>query len=684
MPTTRSLTLSAALAAAAAALILLHACEDPARENDLGAAAATAVRTLTISGTGGGTGTVTSSPAGINCSVTAGVAAATGCSATFATTATVTLTAIARTGSSFVGWLGACTGLVTCRPVMSQNRAVTARFLKGPFTLKIAGGGSGTGSGRVRSQAGLSPAIDCAITAGAAAGTGCSASYPAGTAVTLTAAAASGQSFAGWSTPCAGSGSCQLTVRDPRTIFAAFSPAGTNSSAIRGKWGAPFATNVLAVHAHLLPTGKVFFWGKQGQARLWDPAHPTAAFVDVTKAYPIYCTGHTFLPDGRLLIVGGSLPTSGMPKGDSRGAIYDPATNGWSTAAAMAQGRYYPTLLAMPSGRILALSGSDQTGAVVTVPEIGDGASWKRLTGATLAIPNPYYPAMFIAPNGKVFLAGFPATSRYLSVAGTGGWTAVADRKVADRTMGSAVMYAPGKILYVGGGDPPTSSAEVIDLNQGSPGWRLVAPMRFARRQTNATILADGSILVTNGTSGPGFNDFTSPVFDAERWNPATESWSLMARESAGRTYHSTTLLLPDGRVLSGGSGEGGGVSYAASQLTLQIFSPPYLFNADGTLAPRPSVTSAPSRLTYGQSFTVQTPSAASVTRGTLIRLSSVTHAFNQSQLIYPLAFSPSGSGAVTATAPANANLAPPGPYMLFLLNAKGVPSQARMISVGP
>jgi WD40 repeat protein len=684
MPATRSLTLSAALATAAAALVLLHACEDPARESDFSAATATTLRTLTITGNGSGNGTVTSSPVGINCAITAGVAAATGCSARFATTATVTLTAKAKSGSSFVGWLGTCTGLVTCAPGMSQNRAVTARFLKGPFTLKVLGGGSGTGSGRVRSQTGLSPAINCAITSGAAAASGCSAAYPAGTIVTLTATAATGQTFSGWSTPCGATGSCTLTVKEPRTIFAAFSPAGTNASALRGKWGAPFATNVLAVHAHLLPTGKVFFWGKKGEARLWDPAHPTAPFVDVTKAYPIYCTGHTFLPDGRLLIVGGSLPTSGKPKGDSRGAIYDPATNAWSAAAPMAQGRYYPTLLALPSGQVLAVSGSDQTGAVVTVPEIGDGVSWQRLTGATLAIPDPYYPAMFIAPSGKVFLAGFPATSRYLSLSGMGGWTAVADRKVADRTMGSAVMYAPGKILYVGGGDPPTSSAEVIDLNQSSPSWRLIASMRFARRQTNATILADGSILVTNGTSGPGFNDFTRPVFDAERWNPATESWSLMARESAGRTYHSTTLLLPDGRVLSGGSGEGAGVDYASSQLTLQIFSPPYLFNADGTLASRPAVTSAPSRLTYGQSFTVQTPSSATVTRGTLIRLSSVTHAFNQSQLIYPLTFSPSGSGAVTATAPADPNLAPPGPYMLFLLNNKGVPSHARMISVGP
>jgi hypothetical protein len=683
MPTVRPLTTIAALAAAGAALALLHACEDPARESELTAAAATTVKTLTISGGGTGNGTVTSSPAGITCTITNGVAGASGCSAQFGTTVTVTLTAKAKSGSSFVGWLGACTGLTACQPVMSQNRAVTARFLKGPFTLKVAGGGSGTGSGRVRSQTGLSPAIDCTITSGTAASTGCSAAYPAGTSVTLSATAATGQSFAGWSTPCGGTGSCQLTMTEPRTMFASFTPAGSSTAAIRGKWGAPFATNILAVHAHLLPTGKVFFWGRTGEARLWDPAHPSAGFVDVTKTYQLYCTGHTFLPDGRLLIVGGAISTVGNPKGDARGTIYNPSTNGFTTATPMAQGRYYPTLTTLPSGKILVVSGSDQTGAVVTIPEIGDGVTWRRLTTAPLSIPTPYYPAMFIAPNGKVFLAGFPATTRYLAVAGTGSWTTVATRKVADRTMGSAVMYAPGKILYVGGGDPPTNSAEVIDL-QAAPSWRLVSPMRFARRQTNATILADGSVLVTNGSSGPGFNDFTRPVYDAELWNPATESWSLMARESAGRTYHSTTLLLPDGRVLSGGSGEGGGVDYANSQLTLQVFTPPYLYNADGTLASRPAISSAPNRLTYGQSFTVQTPNAASVTRGTLIRLSSVTHAFNQSQLIYPLTFTPSGTGAVAATAPANANLAPPGPYMLFLLNAKGVPSLGRMVSVGP
>ena len=547
--------------------------------------------------------------------------AATGCSATFASTATVTLAAKAKSGSSFVGWLGACTGLVSCRPVMSQNRSATARFLKGPFTLKIAGGGSGTGSGRVRSQTGLSPAINCAITSGAAAASGCSASYPAGTAVTLTATATTGHTFAGWSTPCAGSGNCQLTVRDPRTVFVAFSPAGTNASAVRGKWGTPFATNVLAVHAHLLPTGKVFFWGKQGQARLWDPAHPTAAFVDVTKAYPIYCTGHTFLSRWTTAHRGGSLPTSGKPKGDSRGAIYDPATNGWSTAAAMAQGRYYPTLLALPSGRILAVSGSDQTGAVVTVPEIGDGVSWQRLTGATLAIPEPDYPAMFIAPNGKVFLAGFPATSRYLSVEGTGGWTAVADRKVADRTMGSAVMYAPGKILYVGGGDPPTNSAKSsISTRARQLAAGGADALRAASDQRH--ILADGSILVTNGTSGPGST--TSPArcsMPSCGIRPPNRGRSWRGRARDGRTTP-PRCCCPTAGCSRAGAVKAGGWTTPASQLTLQVFSPPVSVQRrrHAGLAAGPHLGAEPT--VYEQSFTVQTPSAASVTRGTLIRLS--------------------------------------------------------------
>ena len=452
---------------------------------------------------------------------------------------------------------------------------------------------------------------------------------------------------------------------------------GPNTTGL-GRWEPLFNTPVVGVHTHLLITGKVLIWGDEGDAQLWTPG---GGFTAVPKTHRIYCSAHTFLPDGRLLVVGG---TSTGTLGLRLSAIFNPSSGSWSAAASMAQGRYYATTTTLPSGDILAVSGHDTTKAVVTIPEVGNGNAWRRLTSAPLSIPDPYYPAMFVAPNGKVFMAGFPQMTQYLDVGGTGAWTPVGNRIVADRKLGSAVMYAPGKILYAGGGDPPTATAEVIDLNQASPSWRSVGRMAFARRQMNATLLADGTVLVTGGTSSPGFNNQAGSVRSAELWNPATESWRTLAAESRDRTYHGTSLLLPTGQVLSSGSGEGGGIPYARSDFTGQIFNPPYLFNADGTPAVRPRIGSAPARLSYGQSFTVETPDAASITRGTLIRLSSVTHAFNMSQLNYPLTFSAAGATTLGTTAPPSGNLAPPGPYMLFLIDASGTPSVARMVMVGP
>jgi hypothetical protein len=544
-------------------------------------------------------------------------------------------------------------------------------------TLTVKGNG-GSGSGVVTST----PAgIHCTITVGVAATTGCKAQFNKGVVVTLTQVPQAGHTFKTWSNACSGTGTCKVSMTVNRTVAARFLTGGPSPLATKGRWESPVTSPVVGIHVSLLPTGRVLLWGREGEAQLWNPANPGAGFVQVTAPYELFCSGHTFLSDGRLMVTGGhSVGTSGIP----RTVVYDPATSSWTITGSMAQGRYYPTTTVLPNGEVLAMAGADEAKAPVAIPEIGNGSTWRRLTTASLAIPSPYYPAMFLAPNGKVFLAGFPQTSRYLDVGGTGAWTTVADRQVADRTMGSAVMYSPGKILYVGGGDPPTSSAEVIDLNEPSPSWRTVPGMAFARRQLNATILADGRVLVTHGTSGAGFNNVTSSIRAAELWNPATESWSTVASEATARTYHSAALLLPDARVLTSGSGEGGDVLYENSNFTAQVFTPPYLFNPDGTLAPRPTITSAVSTISYTQPFTVETPEAGSVSRGTLIRLSSVTHAFNQSQLIYPLTFAATGPTTLTSVGPASANLAPPGPYMLFLINGSGVPSVAKMVTVGP
>jgi hypothetical protein len=207
--------------------------------------------------------------------------------------------------------------------------------------------------------------------------------------------------------------------------------------------------------------------------------------------------------------------------------------------------------------------------------------------------------------------------------------------------------------------------------------------MAFGRRQHNLTVLADGTVLATGGnSSGAGLVDLNAGVYAAEQWNPASGQWRTLAAESITRQYHSTALLLPDGRVLS----SGGGICGTCDQVgylgkNAQVFSPPYLFQADGTLAPRPTIDSAPAATSYGAAMEIATANPASIQKVALVRLGAVTHSNNMEQRYIPLSFT-AGAGSLTASAPANANIAPPGFYMLFIIDANGVPSVARMVIV--
>ena len=336
----------------------------------------------------------------------------------------------------------------------------------------------------------------------------------------------------------------------------------------------------------------------------------------------------------------------------------------------MNAGRWYPTVTVLANGDVLVVSGSiDDIVGVNPVPQVfqvGSG-TWRNLA----ELGQDLYPQMLLAPNGKVFNSGPTRDTRYLDTAGSGTWSFVAKRVGPYRDYGSAVMYAPGKVLVMGGGDPPTNTAEVIDLNQPSPTWRAVGSMAVARRQLNATLLPDGNVLVTGGTSSPGFNDPAGAVHAAELWNPTTEQWTTLASSSGiPRVYHSTAVLLPDGRVLSmGGNGD--------PQRNSEIYSPPYLFK--GT---RPTITSAPTSVAYGQSFFVETPDAAAISKVTMLRLSSVTHAFDMSQHISTLSFS-QATGGLNVVAPSGGTAAPPGHYLLFILNGSGVPSVGSIVQVG-
>ncbi len=240
-----------------------------------------------------------------------------------------------------------------------------------------------------------------------------------------------------------------------------------------------------------------------------------------------------------------------------------------------------------------------------------------------------------------------------------------------------------GKILVTGGDIPATADSAVVDINGPTPQVTATGSMANPRRQHNATVLADGTVLATGGLSGSEpLVDLNAPVYAAERWDPATGAWTTMAPESVTRQYHSSALLLPDGRVLSAGGGiclRCKDVGYLAKNA--QVFSPPYLFKKDGSgqLAPRPAITAAPGALYRGANFAITTPNAASISKVALVRVAAATHSTNMEQRFIPLDFT-KGSGSITATAPSTVNIAPPGYYMLFLIDSNGVPSVSRMV----
>jgi hypothetical protein len=452
---------------------------------------------------------------------------------------------------------------------------------------------------------------------------------------------------------------------------------GSTGSAVVGQFSSVMSWPIVTLNAILLNTGKVLIYDRPSAgptARVWDPVANTFAAVP-NNFTDLFCSGHSALADGRILVIGGH---GSVHAGTADVNLFDPATQTWTLMPRMAYERWYPTATTLPDGRVLAITGAAATDKdYIKIPEIYNPATntWTQLNSASVTLPT--YGQSFVLPNGKIGYTGnteFPDNARTLDV-NTQTWTTV-DPTVTD---GYSVMYQPGKILKTGSAaDSGTSGsssnlANVIDFTAATPTWQAVAPMSYPRTHHNLVLLPDGNVLVIGGgTTKDGYN-VQNAVYAVEMWSPVTKAWTTMASAAKPRLYHSVGLLLPDGRVLVAGGGRDGP---SVDQLSAEIYSPPYLFKGA-----RPVIGSAPDILAYGSSFFVATADSPSISSVALMKLGATTHGFDQEQRFQNLSFAQNGGG-LQIQAPANANLAPPGYYMLFLINSDGVPSVAKILKI--
>jgi len=468
----------------------------------------------------------------------------------------------------------------------------------------------------------------------------------------------------------------------------------TTDPAQVGRWEPLQDWPVVPVFTSLLADGRVLTFDSVGdapvetsddqsftRASIWDPISNTHARIDSDTGFNLFCSGFATLEDGRLFIAGGNADR------DLNGIVethtFNPQSNTWARGQRMDYARWYPAVTPLADGEMLITGG----GFPISEVRETDG-TLRKLTSASSSLwNNRQYPWLQTAPDGRVAFLGPAAQLGYVDTAGTGAFQATVERAGASLTYGSYAMYDIGKVIVSGGGyqrnGTDQRSTHLIDLTADT--LTTAVPMNNRRRQHNLTVLADGSVLATGGhASDENHVDLANSVYAAELWHPDTGVWQSLAEEDRARQYHSSALLLPDGRVLSAGGGLCGNcqrVGYL--QKNGQVFSPPYLFARDGSgsLAARPGIANAPAAISYDRLFAVTSAQAASIRKVSLVRTGSVTHSQNMEQRFIPLSFSISGNE-LSIMSPQNANIAPPGHYMLFLVDEDGVPSVANIIGV--
>jgi len=491
------------------------------------------------------------------------------------------------------------------------------------------------------------------------------------------------------------------------------------------------------VHAALLHTGKILIIQGSGNCPPQQagcpqgPQYPQgAALLDLSNnsittmptTWDMFCNGMSIMQDGRVLINGGTkgygtlgvvgtqgdIPFTGLPNA----SIFDPSSTSFIDIAPTAHGRWYPTLTELNDGTMMTTSGlNDTTGVDNNTSEIWNGQQWSAEIPGNPNIANfpgfqfPLYPRMHLLPTGHIFYSA-PSSATLDFNPTSDIWTLVAwtiypgqNDPNGERTYGSSVLlpltpqnnYSP-KVMIMGGDNPATNTTELIDLSPAgaqlsaacpnyAPCWVQGPTMSQSRVEMEATLLPNGTVLVDAGSAQD--ENPTTASLQAEIYDPVSNSFSSAGSNAFPRLYHNVQLLLPDGTVLLAGGNPAQGVF--ANQI--EIYQPSYLFNSDASPAYRPqSATNPPSSITYGQSFTLSTPDASTISSVVLMKAGSVTHSFDMDQRYVGLTFTMGQtSGSLSVTAPSNSNIAPPGYYMLFLVNQTGTPSLASWVQVsGP
>lgn len=499
-----------------------------------------------------------------------------------------------------------------------------------------------------------------------------------------------------------------------------------SDAAERGMWGPPRSWPLVAIHLSVLPDGQVLSFGTPlGQdvqdGRLfdrWDPLASSGGHTTIGNSANVdsFCAAGVLQTGGTMLVSGGD--SKAAPENTSKNnTLFNYADNSTrTTSSALAADRWYGSMIRLADGRSLMTGGGEPyvydafltpedflNGQVSMTPEVWSPQNgWSSLTGARSReafgpeLNRWWYPRNWAAPNGQVF--GISSDKWwYLDTSGTGRITSTGDFKSGFDTdrrpnigpTSTAVMYDIGRILQVGGNGAKnqhlTNSSEfatTIDIRNGAPVISDTAPMGHRRQWANATVLPSGEVVVTGGTRFAD-NGGDDAVLTAERWNPSTGSWSTLADAAVVRNYHSATVLLPNGAVLSAGGGVPGGENAPPANFDAEVFYPPYLFRSD-KLADRPRMASiSGKRFAYGSSFQIELSDERNIARVVLLGLGTTTHSFDMGQRFVPATHTQSAR-LLTVSAPDNSSIAPPGYYQVVSVDAAGVPSRGFIVELGP